>query len=223
HAHLVQEISIYRQLTPHAAIVSFIDATENEDHFRSRLYIEYIQGQALCDLILQQQLPDQQYTSIVIRLLRGLCFLHESGFCHRDIKPDNIMIDKQWQPKFFDFASARPCNVHLTAGGVFTPEYAAPEVFDGLYYTASDIFSIGMVFLVMATKCGTYQVTDLTHEHYDKIAEGTLRPYMKGVFSPQVMALIVSLTRYQHDDRPCAEQALDMAESMEITYPIHRF
>ena len=86
-------------------------------------------------------------------LASGLEFLHENGVIHHDIKPQNILVKDQ-KVLFADFGSS--CTVdetRLIENEAFhhTKLYAAPEVERGDFMTASDVFSLGCVFLEMVT------------------------------------------------------------------------
>ena len=85
-------------------------------------------------------------------LTAGLQHIHDKGVMHKDIKPSNILV-KNDNVLFADFGSSdtvesqQSCNVRE-----YTELYAAPEIFKGDFKTASDVFSLGCVFLEMATK-----------------------------------------------------------------------
>ncbi|KAL9613384.1 MAG: hypothetical protein Q9167_002087 [Letrouitia subvulpina] len=86
-------------------------------------------------------------------LASGLEFIHENGVLHNDIKPQNILVEDQ-RVLFADFGSSSTIDetrqLRLRAFH-HTKLYAAPEVEQGGYTTASDVFSLGCVFLEMVT------------------------------------------------------------------------
>ena len=95
-------------------------------------------------------LSDTKIKLIMLQLLRGLDSLHKSGYYHRDLKPQNILVTDGQIPKVqiadLGFCVQRGNRQELyTRCG--TPSYVDPELLDGRpYKSESDIFSLGCVF-----------------------------------------------------------------------------
>lgn len=92
--------------------------------------------------------PPEKLKVLLCNLLKGLDYIHENGIVHRDIKPDNIMIDENFNVKYIDFGLSRP---NLFNGAKGTPLYFPPETTkimnDGIRH---DIWSLGIVLYQIA-------------------------------------------------------------------------
>ncbi|KAL3701686.1 hypothetical protein R1sor_019708 [Riccia sorocarpa] len=122
------------------------------------LVYEYAENKSLAEALCCPNKPFvltwQQRFKICLGIARGLAYLHEElqpKMIHRDIKPQNILLDKEYNAKIADFGLVRPSQVDhtsitITIGG--TRGYIPPEyVTEGLVSEKLDVFSLGVVFL----------------------------------------------------------------------------
>lgn len=124
----IRENSILPKLN-HPNIINVIDQFIYDSCIYMVLpYIKY----SLYDLELQNRnqgkhFTDVQTSKIINGVLDGLFYLHEHGICHRDLKPDNIMVMEDFTPIIIDFGSCKNLSVKNTTT-VSTCYYRAPEI-----------------------------------------------------------------------------------------------
>lgn len=138
----------------HPNIVSIYDVGEEEG--MQYIVMEYIDGKTLKEFIKEiGRLSSKDAVTIAIQVCRALEHAHKKGIIHRDIKPQNILIDENGIVKVTDFGIARAVstgtiiNTNLTIGSV---HYFSPEQARGGYVdNRSDIYSLGIVLYEMVT------------------------------------------------------------------------
>src|SRR3954462_9156245 len=141
------------QLTP-PHIVTVIDAGEDEN--TPYIVFEYVEGETLKDRIRRHgRLPIQESIAYAIEVARALGVAHERGIVHRDVKPQNVLVDEEGSAKVTDFGIARTLDQEgLTADGrvLGTTDYVSPEQALGHPVTGqSDLYSLGIVLFEMLT------------------------------------------------------------------------
>jgi serine/threonine-protein kinase len=138
----------------HPQIVSVIDA--GEDDGRPYIVLEYVAGETLKHRIRREgQLPIPEAVAYAIEIARGLEAAHDHHIVHRDVKPQNVLIDDEGTAKVTDFGIARTLEEKgLTADGrvLGTTDYVSPEQALGQHVTGqSDLYSLGVVLYEMLT------------------------------------------------------------------------
>jgi len=118
--------------------------------------MEYVPGEDLKSFIRRAApLSTARTLSIAKQMCEGLAEAHQLGVIHRDLKPQNIMIDKQGSARIMDFGIARSLKGKgITGAGVMigTPEYMSPEQVEGKDVDPqSDIYSLGVILYEMVT------------------------------------------------------------------------
>ncbi|MGE0453152.1 MAG: serine/threonine-protein kinase [Vicinamibacteria bacterium] len=122
--------------------------------------LERLRGQTLAERLRGgARLPWREAAAITARLAQALDHAHRNGVVHRDVKPENVMLLAEGEPKLMDFGIAKLDTASLTAAGqVFgTPRYMSPEQASALPVDArSDIFSLGAVAYLALTGRGAF-------------------------------------------------------------------
>ncbi len=133
-------------------VVGVIDAGE-EDH-TPFIILEYVEGETLKNRIRRlKRLSVPEAVAYAIEIARGLQAAHDRDIVHRDVKPQNVLLDEDGAARVTDFGIARSLTDHgLTADGrvLGTTDYVSPEQALGHAVTPqSDIYSLGVVLYEM--------------------------------------------------------------------------
>jgi len=137
----------------HPNIITVHEIGEHEN--QAYIAMEYVEGGSLKDLLVNQELTTNKVIEIASQLCQGLSEAHQAAIVHRDIKPDNILLDSKGRVKIADFGLSKLRNVtKLTreSSTLGTLSYMSPEQIQSADVDQrSDIFSLGVVLYEMIT------------------------------------------------------------------------
>ncbi|RLN55065.1 hypothetical protein BBJ29_006416 [Phytophthora kernoviae] len=150
----LREISVLRELE-HPNIVSLLDCLQEG----GKLFLVF----EFMDKDLKRfmehklgKLEPSQIKSFLYQLLKGLAFSHSRGIMHRDLKPQNLLVNASGELKIADFGLARAFSIPIKkyTHEVVTLWYRAPEILLGqeAYSPPVDIWSVAVIFAEMVTK-----------------------------------------------------------------------
>jgi serine/threonine protein kinase len=128
----------------------------NKEKGAHYITMEYVDGKDLKSMIrMMGQLSSGKTIFIAKQVCEGMAEAHRLGVVHRDLKPQNIMVDEEGNARIMDFGIARSLKTKgITAAGVMigTPEYMSPEQVEGKDVDQrSDIYSLGVILYEMVT------------------------------------------------------------------------
>jgi len=162
-----REIRLARKIT-HRNVLRTYDYGEAEGVYF--ISMEYVRGYTLSELL--EEAPDHRMAprvamGIARQICRGLQAAHEQGIIHRDIKPQNVLIDHKGEVKLMDFGIARMEEAHegLTQAGLIvgTPHYMSPEQVQGKQLDPrSDVYSMGVLLYEVLTGQKPFTSSSLT-------------------------------------------------------------
>jgi eukaryotic-like serine/threonine-protein kinase len=143
----------------HPNIVTVID--RGDDDGRQFIVFEYVDGENLKEIVTRDgPLPLRRALELALQVGRGLAFAHSQGLVHRDVKPQNVLMNGDDQAKVTDFGIARSIDVDVDADGsvtqtgtvLGTSAYIAPEQASGGDITPqTDVYSLGVVLYELLT------------------------------------------------------------------------
>ncbi len=141
------EADICRRLSPHPGIVRLIDTLMDND--RLVIIQEYLHGQTLEDM-LSGELPRPLVEKLIIQLIEVAAHAHQHRIMHRDIKPDNILVQPDGTLKLLDFGAAKILkDKDISATMVGSRPFMAPEQIMGKSEIRSDIWAIGVIMYML--------------------------------------------------------------------------
>ncbi len=201
----------------HHNIVNLLDVGQEGD--MRYLIMEYVSGRTLKDVIQQKgALPAALSAQIAIRILSALQHAHKNGIIHRDIKPQNILVDSEGHVKVSDFGIARVAGANTITtddsvmGSVY---YFSPEQASGKNVTyASDLYSVGVVLYEMLTGIPPFDgetPVAVAMQHLN----GKARPI--GDIKPETPPAIVRVVEKAMEKKPEAryQSAMEMAQDLQ--------
>ncbi len=140
----------------HPNIVNILDVGKMQDG-KDYIVMQYIDGMTLKEYIKTNDcLQFDKIVELAVQMCDALGYAHDNGVIHRDIKPQNILLDEQGNARIADFGTARVVDQNtLTMAGrdvIGSVHYIAPEqVKGGIIDSRSDIYSLGITLFEMAT------------------------------------------------------------------------
>ena len=150
--------------------------------------IDYFSKGLLFDYILYNCLTERQVKLVFRKLILGFQFLHRNGICHLDIKPENIVFDKDFWPVIIDFGLSKKfkdenCQKIFVEpeGGSYkyhSPERWKEQEIDG---EKSDIFSLGDILIGLVTGCVGFKTSKVNDNYYKLINERNYKAYWKKI------------------------------------------
>jgi tetratricopeptide (TPR) repeat protein len=147
------ELKMARKIAHRNVCKMYYLGEEKGAHF---ITMEYVPGEDLKSMIrMSGQLSSGMAIKVAKQVCDGLTEAHRLGVIHRDLKPNNIMIDKAGEARIMDFGIARLLKAKgITGAGIMigTPEYMSPEQVEGKEVDQrSDIYSLGVILYEMVT------------------------------------------------------------------------
>ncbi|HEX6895360.1 MAG TPA: serine/threonine-protein kinase, partial [Bryobacteraceae bacterium] len=190
----------------HPNIARLIDAGHREDG-QPYLVMEYVEGTTVDAYAENLSIPRK--IALFLKVCGAVAYLHRNLVVHRDLKPNNILVTREGEPKLLDFGIAKMIDLAtdatITSMRVLTPDYASPEQVLGLpMTTATDIYSLGAVLYRLLSGAVPHQFeTDSASAIVSAISTGAIRPpgNIKRGLSRDLDAIVLKAMRKEPEER----------------------
>lgn len=204
-----EEIKIL-QLLHHPNIIQFNEAFTLINNFEEEYFViitEYCENGDLLDYIDRNDFINEEEKKEILKgILKAVQYLHKKGISHGDIKPENILLDCNFNPKICDFGFAKTSLICKDSKRKGTIRYASPEFFDKSEYNLlkSDLYSLGITFYVISEKAFPY-VEDEEEFIIGYIKNG----YLFIDPDDQLQNIVGRLTRTNPNDRATIDEIIN--------------
>jgi TolB-like protein/Tfp pilus assembly protein PilF/predicted Ser/Thr protein kinase len=183
--------------------------------------MKFVEGGQLAEVLKRESMSTQRAAELLAKIARTVHFAHQHGILHRDIKPGNILLDRQGEPHLTDFGLARLLEQESTithsSDVLGTPSYMSPEQAAGRtkeLTAATDVYSLGAVFYQMLTGEPPF-AGETTYETIRLVLESEPRnPRLRNTKIDRELSTIC-LKCLEKDPKRRYSSALALAEDLE--------
>src|SRR6266446_9528629 len=212
-----QELILARQVT-HKNVIRIFDLGQSDGI--KFITMDFVEGQDLRSLLLEKgKLAPEEAARIMLQICRALEAAHAEGVIHRDLKPQNIMLDAKGRVYVMDFGIARSAylpGMTQTGALIGTPEYMSPEQGRGEKLTErSDLFSLGIIFYELLTGKSPYYSDTPLATLWKRMTEKATPPVVVDPTLPQALSDIVAKA-LEIEPKNRFASAQEMAQQLEI-------
>jgi eukaryotic-like serine/threonine-protein kinase len=212
-----QELILARQVT-HKNVIRIFDLGQSDGI--KFITMDFVEGRDLRQLLLERgKLAHQQAAGIMLQICRALEAAHAESVIHRDLKPQNVMLDASGRVYVMDFGIARSAylpGMTQTGALIGTPEYMSPEQARGEALTErSDLFSLGIIFYELLTGKSPYHSDTPLATLWKRMQEKATPPIVVDPTLPQALSDIVVKALEIEPEKRFAS-AGEMAQQLEI-------
>ena len=166
------------------------------------------------------QLTPTEYNIIAYGIAVGMEYLHQNKVIHRDLKPQNVLIDDKKFPIICDFGSSKHVDLQQTmTGQAGTPHYMAPEFLQNEKYNGKvDVYSYGILLWEMITKQNPFDGLAWA-QILCVVVVNKQRPPIPENLDPQLKALITKCWDPDPKKRPSFAEIVRQFTNGEVAYP----
>jgi tRNA A-37 threonylcarbamoyl transferase component Bud32/tetratricopeptide (TPR) repeat protein len=228
---MVRRFKLERQVLAsldHPHIARLLDAG-TADGGRAYLVMEFVEGVPIDQWIAARDATIEQKLRLFLRVADAVAYAHRNLVVHCDLKPANILVNAEGEPKLLDFGIAKLLRPEFSAdlgvtrpfGRMLTPEYASPEQVRGQPVTVSvDIYALGVLLYRMLAGKAPYEFASASMIDIER-AICQAEPKRPSAFDPRLKGdldaiILTALAKDPHDRYPTVDRlAADIRNYLE--------
>jgi TPR repeat protein/serine/threonine protein kinase len=216
-----REATIHKMMN-HPLIVKYFPTPLNQS---PAIITEFALNGSLRNHLSDHNNPDfslLNYPTKIAKIIAGIVlamrYIHSKGVIHRNLTPDNILLDCNWKVRIADFGRSTLTNTIIPPDEKLGVDghYLAPECYDGKIGPENDIFSFGLILYELVVRKPVFSES-WTQE--DVVGEVVLRDSWRDIpdyVFPKTAELIRDCWTANHWERPCFSEILDRLEEMRF-------
>ena len=215
----------------HPNIAHFVDAGMTKDD-NPYFIMEYVEGVSITEYCKKNELPKREKLQLFRQLCEAVCYAHRNLVVHRDLKPNNVFVNKDGKVKVLDFSIAKLLDpefsdltmVQTRAGTkLLSPTYCAPEQFlmDPIT-TATDVYTLGLIlYEILSGKKAVKGEGKTLKEIENTICKSDFSRTLNYADDTELQAIILKATRKEPEYRyESAGQLLEDLTRYEESLPL---
>ncbi len=193
----------------HPCIPAYQETIETEESIN--IVTELCENRSLADWIKNEgsEVGELTAKSITRQIAKVLDYLHGMEIVHRDLKLENILINKEGKVKLIDYGFSRqlPRETFLLYDFCGTPHYIAPEVIqrEGYFGKPADMWSLGIILYKMVAGSFSFKASN-EKTLFLKVVKGDIR--LPTEISPELSSLLSRMLSFDYRRRPTAEELI---------------